>query len=84
MSLKIKKRFPTEQHLLAAGLMTEEELSTYQGMPGDFGKWFHPLLSRRRELGPIQVRAHFLDGQPSGRLQAGRARLGTGAPEACR
>ncbi len=57
--VKIKKRFPTEQHLIDAGLMTEKEYEIYEGTTPTHGRWFIPvswmlnLLVRCKESGRI-------------------------------
>lgn len=44
ISLRTIKRFPTVEHLVKAGLMTDTELEVYNNTEGPHGKWFLPIL----------------------------------------
>ncbi|XP_022250623.1 uncharacterized protein LOC106466270 isoform X2 [Limulus polyphemus] len=68
VSTAIKKRFPTEDHLLEAGLMTEEERKQYDKLKNQLGtkwwlpaQWFSALTLRaqkeRRIKDSIQMQA---------------------------
>ncbi|RWS02338.1 bestrophin-4-like protein [Dinothrombium tinctorium] len=60
VSTEVRKRFPTEEHLVAAGLMTKEEKQVYDEVPGIYGKWWVPatwftsLIIRSRKEGRIK------------------------------
>ncbi len=43
VSLEIKKRFPTDMHVLKSGLMTESEYDRYSTTTSDQGQWFLPV-----------------------------------------
>ena len=42
--MKTLKRFPTERHMVASRLMTEEEYDLYMNTDAPHGKWFIPIL----------------------------------------
>ncbi|EGT48533.1 hypothetical protein CAEBREN_21490 [Caenorhabditis brenneri] len=44
VSVKTLKRFPTERHMVASKLMTEEEYDLYMNTDAPHGKWFIPIL----------------------------------------
>ncbi|CAP28972.2 Protein CBG09639 [Caenorhabditis briggsae] len=44
VSVKTLKRFPTERHMVASKLMTEEEYDLYMNTEAPHGKWFIPIL----------------------------------------
>ncbi|GMS82142.1 hypothetical protein PENTCL1PPCAC_4317, partial [Pristionchus entomophagus] len=44
ISVRTLKRFPTERHLVAAKLMTEEEYDLYMNTDAPQGKWFIPII----------------------------------------
>ena len=44
LSVRTKARFPTEQHLVDSGLMTEEELTLFAKTEAPYGKWFIPIV----------------------------------------
>ncbi|CAD6193218.1 unnamed protein product [Caenorhabditis auriculariae] len=44
ISVRTKKRFPTERHLVQAKLMTEEEYDMYMNLEAPQGKWFLPII----------------------------------------
>lgn len=44
LSLRTFKRFPTMKHFVHAGLMTEEELKTFEALDAPHGKWWLPLI----------------------------------------
>lgn len=60
VSTSVKRRFPTTQHLVAAGIMTKEELSVHEKMSFVYGKWWLPihwfsaLATRARKEGRIK------------------------------
>lgn len=60
VSTAVKKRFPTEDHLVEAGLMTKEEKLFYDDVPGTHSKWWVPnswftsLIVRTRKEGRIK------------------------------
>ncbi|GFT75025.1 bestrophin-3 [Nephila pilipes] len=60
VSTSVKRRFPTPQHLVAAGIMTKEELSVYDKISFVYGKWWLPchwfsaLATRSRKEGRIK------------------------------
>ncbi|KFM72559.1 Bestrophin-3, partial [Stegodyphus mimosarum] len=60
VSTAVKRRFPTLQHLVAAGIMTKEELSLYEKVTFPYGKWWLPchwftaLATRARKEGRIK------------------------------
>lgn len=65
LSIRTVKRFPTLDHLVTAGLLTEQELKTYQATEAPYGKWWLPsiwisnLLKKahdKRVIDPIQLR----------------------------
>lgn len=43
VSLKIKKRFPTDEHVVKSGLMTETEFKMYNSVTSVHGRWFVPV-----------------------------------------
>ncbi|RWS08689.1 bestrophin-4-like protein [Dinothrombium tinctorium] len=60
VSTSVRKRFPTLDHIQAAGIMTKEERIAYDEIPGTHGKWWVPavwytsLLTRARKEGRIK------------------------------
>jgi len=60
ISTSVKKRFPTEDHLVEAGIMTKEEKIAYDEVPSTHGKWWVPaawfttLVIRARKEGRIK------------------------------
>ncbi|KFM72558.1 Bestrophin-3, partial [Stegodyphus mimosarum] len=60
VSTAVKKRFPTTQHLVEAGLMTKEECTVYENLVAPYGKWWLPsqwfsaLAMRARKEGRIK------------------------------
>uniref|UniRef100_A0A8R1HJH5 Bestrophin homolog n=1 Tax=Caenorhabditis japonica TaxID=281687 RepID=A0A8R1HJH5_CAEJA len=44
VSVRTLKRFPTERHMVAAKLMTEEEYDLYMNTEAPHGKWFIPIM----------------------------------------
>ncbi|XP_036421302.1 bestrophin-4 [Colossoma macropomum] len=60
ISTRVHKRFPTLQHIVEAGFMTEEELKTLDHLYSDFNKywmpltWFANLASKAREEGRVK------------------------------
>ncbi|CAB3396868.1 unnamed protein product [Caenorhabditis bovis] len=44
VSIKTLKRFPTERHLVASKLMTEQEYDLYMNTEAPHGKWFIPIM----------------------------------------
>ncbi|XP_074599593.1 bestrophin-2-like [Brevipalpus obovatus] len=60
VSTSVHKRFPTEDHLVEAGLMTKEEKIAYDEIPSSHGKywapavWFTTLTVRARKEGRIR------------------------------
>ncbi|CAJ0585783.1 unnamed protein product, partial [Mesorhabditis spiculigera] len=43
ISASVKKRFPTMQHLVTAGLMTENELMVFNDVPSPHAKYWQPM-----------------------------------------
>ncbi|XP_015925199.1 bestrophin-4-like [Parasteatoda tepidariorum] len=43
VSTSVKRRFPSTQHLVAAGIMTQAERSVYEKVSFPYGKWWLPL-----------------------------------------
>ncbi|XP_054720175.1 bestrophin-4-like [Uloborus diversus] len=60
VSPAVKKRFPTTQHLVAAGIMTKEEHTVYEKVSFPYGKWWLPchwffaLATRAKREGRIK------------------------------
>ncbi|XP_053211767.1 bestrophin-3-like isoform X2 [Panonychus citri] len=60
ISTSVRKRFPTLDHLVEAGLMTKEEKIAYDEVPSTHGKWWLPaawftnLTVRARKEGRIK------------------------------
>ncbi|KAK1786262.1 hypothetical protein P4O66_017963 [Electrophorus voltai] len=60
ISTRVRKRFPTLEHIVEAGFMTEEELKTLNHLYSDFNKywmpltWFANLASQAREEGRVK------------------------------
>ncbi|XP_054719624.1 bestrophin-2-like [Uloborus diversus] len=60
VSTAVKKRFPTTQHLVSAGMMTKEEWSIYEKHEFSYGKWWLPchwfcaLAMRAKKEGRIK------------------------------
>ncbi|GFT75024.1 bestrophin-3 [Nephila pilipes] len=60
VSTAVKKRFPTSQHLVHAGLMTKEERTIYEKLEAPYGKWWLPaqwfsaLAMRAKKEGRIK------------------------------
>ncbi|RWS20478.1 bestrophin-2-like protein, partial [Leptotrombidium deliense] len=60
VSTAVRKRFPTEDHLVEAGLMTKDEKAAYDEVPGIHGKWWVPstwfatLIVKSRKEGRIK------------------------------
>ncbi|XP_066542453.1 bestrophin-4 [Hoplias malabaricus] len=60
ISTRVHKRFPTLQHIVDAGFMTEEELKTLDHLYSDFNKywmpltWFANLASNARKEGRVK------------------------------
>ncbi|GIX90214.1 bestrophin-3 [Caerostris darwini] len=60
VSTSVKKRFPTSQHLVSAGLMTKEERTVYEKLDAPYGKWWLPaqwfsaLAMRAKKEGRIK------------------------------
>ncbi|XP_076833354.1 bestrophin-4 [Brachyhypopomus gauderio] len=60
ISTRIRKRFPTLEHIVEAGFMTEEELKTLNHLHSDFNKywmpltWFANLASQTRAEGRVK------------------------------
>ncbi|CAI5453047.1 unnamed protein product [Caenorhabditis angaria] len=44
ISVRTLKRFPTERHMVAAKIMTEEEYDLYMNLDAPQGKWFVPTI----------------------------------------
>ncbi|CAI2354394.1 unnamed protein product [Caenorhabditis sp. 36 PRJEB53466] len=44
VSVRTLKRFPTERHMVAAKLMTEEEYDMFMNTEAPHGKWFIPIM----------------------------------------
>lgn len=44
LCVKIIKRFPTMNHFVHAGMMTEQELKLYESVTAPYGKWFMPII----------------------------------------
>ncbi|CDW56272.1 Bestrophin domain containing protein [Trichuris trichiura] len=44
ISVRTLKRFPTIEHLVQSGLMTPEELTTFESTESPYGKWWLPLI----------------------------------------
>uniref|UniRef100_A0A915I9Q8 Bestrophin homolog n=1 Tax=Romanomermis culicivorax TaxID=13658 RepID=A0A915I9Q8_ROMCU len=44
VEIRTIKRFPTLQHFVTAGLMTDAELKTYETVDAPHGKWWVPLV----------------------------------------
>ncbi|KAI1287100.1 Bestrophin-3 [Halotydeus destructor] len=60
VSTSVRRRFPTLDHIVAAGIMTKEEKIVFDEIPGSHGKWWSPgiwfgnLLIRSRKEGRIK------------------------------
>ncbi|GBL84020.1 Bestrophin-3 [Araneus ventricosus] len=60
VSTAVKRRFPTTQHLVSAGIMTKEEKSVFEKISFSYGKWWIPchwfcaLATRARKEGRIK------------------------------
>ncbi|GBL84024.1 Bestrophin-3 [Araneus ventricosus] len=60
VSTAVKRRFPTSQHFVSAGLMTKEERTIYEKMEVPYGKWWFPaqwfiaLAMRAKKEGRIK------------------------------
>ncbi|CAL1294352.1 unnamed protein product [Larinioides sclopetarius] len=60
VSTAVKRRFPTSQHFVSAGLMTKEERTIYEKMEVPYGKWWFPaqwfiaLTMRAKKEGRIK------------------------------
>lgn len=60
VSTSVRRRFPTIDHLMDAGIMTKEERVIYDSIPGSHGKWWTPcawfttLVVRARKEGRIK------------------------------
>ncbi|KAG8196922.1 hypothetical protein JTE90_027625 [Oedothorax gibbosus] len=60
VSTAVKKRFPTSQHLVAAGIMTKEERTIFEKLEAPYGKWWLPaqwfsaLAMRAKKEGRIK------------------------------
>ncbi|XP_015782622.1 uncharacterized protein LOC107360470 isoform X2 [Tetranychus urticae] len=60
ISISVKRRFPSIDHLVEAGIMTKEEQLAYNEIPGVYGKWWAPaawfttLAIRSRREGRIK------------------------------
>ncbi|CAI5453048.1 unnamed protein product [Caenorhabditis angaria] len=59
ISVRTLKRFPTERHMVAAKIMTEEEYDLYMSTDAPQGKWFVPtiwiinLIKKQKQEGKI-------------------------------
>lgn len=60
VSTAVKRRFPTTQHFVAAGLMTKEERTIFEKLDAPYGKWWLPaqwfsaLVMRAKKEGRIK------------------------------
>ncbi|XP_049889159.1 bestrophin-4 [Epinephelus moara] len=60
ISTRVRKRFPTLEHVVEAGFMTTHELKKFESLHSDFNKywmpltWFTNLASRAREEGRVR------------------------------
>ncbi|GBL84028.1 Bestrophin-3 [Araneus ventricosus] len=60
VSTAVKRRFPTSQHLVSAGLMTKEERTIFEKLEAPYGKWWLPaqwfsaLAMRAKKEGRIK------------------------------
>ncbi|KAF8770176.1 Bestrophin-3 like protein [Argiope bruennichi] len=60
VSPAVKRRFPTSQHFVSAGLMTKEERTIYEKLDAPYGKWWFPaqwfvaLAMRAKKEGRIK------------------------------
>ncbi|CAL1294350.1 unnamed protein product [Larinioides sclopetarius] len=60
VSTAVKRRFPTTQHFVSAGLMTKEERTIYEKLEAPYGKWWLPaqwfsaLAMRAKKEGRIK------------------------------
>ncbi|GIY47511.1 bestrophin-3 [Caerostris extrusa] len=60
VSTAVKRRFPTTQHLVQAGIMTKEEQTVFEKISFSYGKWWIPchwftaLATRARKEGRIK------------------------------
>ncbi|XP_028328991.1 bestrophin-4 [Gouania willdenowi] len=60
ISTRVRKRFPTLEHIVEAGFMTTQELNKFESLHSDFNKywmpltWFTNLASRAREEGRVR------------------------------
>ncbi|RWR98480.1 bestrophin-2-like protein, partial [Dinothrombium tinctorium] len=60
VSTKVRKRFPNEDYLVEAGLMTKEEKEVYDEVPALYGRWWVPatwftsLIIKSRKEGRIK------------------------------
>ncbi|XP_024921944.1 bestrophin-4 isoform X2 [Cynoglossus semilaevis] len=60
ISTRVRKRFPTLEHVVEAGFMTAPELKKFESLESDFNKywipltWFSNLASRARKEGRVK------------------------------
>lgn len=65
LSVVTKKRFPTMEHVVDAGLLTKEELVLYNGVQLQYGKfwvplvWFTKLVEQAKDEGLIHDPSGF-------------------------
>lgn len=43
VSTSVRRRFPTLDHIVEAGIMTKEERIVYDNIPSSHGKWWAPV-----------------------------------------
>jgi hypothetical protein len=82
LSVVAKKRFPTVDHLVDAGLLTKEELGMYNDVQLQYGKfwvpliWFTKMLDRAKEEGQLKDPTGMASKQLMDELMAFRTLLG--------